>query len=226
MPNIIAIDGPAGAGKSTVARRIARELRYTYLDTGAMYRSVAWKARECGIDIEDAEALRTIAEQLDILFSPLDSDLKQTIRANGEDITQTIRTPEISTLTSRVAAVAPVRAVVVRKQRSIAATADRGVVLEGRDIGSVVFPNADLKLFLTAGPGERARRRVEELLARGLPADFDTTLDEIVERDKRDSERSESPLTKTDDAIEIDTDGLSIDEVTRRIISLWQERQV
>lgn len=152
MPNIIAIDGPAGAGKSTVARRIARELRYTYLDTGAMYRSVAWKARECGIDIEDAEALRTIAEQLDILFSPLDSDLKQTIRANGEDITQTIRTPEISTLTSRVAAVAPVRAVVVRKQRSIAATADRGVVLEGRDIGSVVFPNADLKLFLTAGP--------------------------------------------------------------------------
>ena len=225
MPFLIAIDGPAGAGKSTVARSVAGRLGYTYLDTGAMYRSVAWKSLQCGYAESDADAIEQAARDLALEFTALREDGTQQVRVDGEDITAAIRTPEVSALTSRISTIAPVRAVVVEQQRRIAEAAPRGAVLEGRDIGTVVFPRAQLKIFLTASAAERARRRVEELHARGLDVDAEATLHELMERDERDSHRATSPLAKAADAIEVDTDGLSVDEVVERIAQLWEERQ-
>ena len=225
MPFIIAIDGPAGAGKSTVARKIAQKLEYTYLDTGAMYRSVAWNANRVGADMSSSDQLVRIATEMEIRFSPLSPELSQSVIVNGTDISDEIRTSEISNLTSRVATFEAVRRCVVEQQRRIASAAVRGVVLEGRDIGSVVFPDAQMKLFLTASPVERANRRVEQLRSLGLPVDPDRTLEEIIERDRRDSERKASPLIKAEGAIELNTDNLSIDEVTAQIYAIWQERQ-
>jgi cytidylate kinase len=225
MPFLVAIDGPAGAGKSTVARRIARKLGYTYLDTGAMYRSVAWKALQSDIAAEDADRLEAVARALAIRFSALREDSTQQVWLDGEDVTAAIRTPEVSSFTSRISVLPSVRAVVVDQQRRIAEAEARGVVLEGRDIGTVVFPNAPLKIFLTASPEERARRRVEEMQSRGLRVDADRTLAELLERDARDSHRETSPLAMADDAVPIHTDGLTIDEVVQRILALREERR-
>ncbi len=220
---IIAIDGPAGAGKSTVARQVAASLGYTYLDTGAMYRSVAWKAISASVDLAVEQALEDIARQLNIRFTALTSDGKQQVFADDEEVTDAIRTPEVSELTSRISAFPAVRRVVVEQQRRMGQMAGKGVVLEGRDIGTVVFPNAHLKIFLTASPEERARRRFDELQSRGLAADFAQTLAEQIARDSRDTYRPDSPLVAADDAVQLSTDGLSIPQVVTHILGLHKQ---
>lgn len=224
MPVIIAIDGPAGAGKSTVTRRVALALNLTYLDTGAMYRAVAWKALRESVSLEDADALAQLAQQLEIRFAPLTPDGQQQVYGDGEEVTEAIRTPAVSDATSRIAALAPVRRVVVEHQRRIAREAERGVILEGRDIGTVVFPQAELKVFLTASPEERARRRVAELQARGIPCDFAEVLAGQRERDERDSHRADSPLAAAEDAVLLPTDQLDVGDVVARIVALARER--
>ncbi len=194
MPLTIAIDGPAGAGKSTVARRVASALHLTYIDTGAMYRAVAWKALQTGVDITDAEALASLAQSLNLQFSVLTPDMRQTVQVDGEDVTDAIRTPHVSSITSTISAFPALRRVIVEQQRRLGQSDARGVVLEGRDIGTVVFPDAQVKIFLTASDEERARRRVEDLQAKGMTVDYAQTLAEQRERDNRDSHRADSPL--------------------------------
>lgn len=220
----VAIDGPAGAGKSTVARRVASELGLTYIDTGAMYRAVAWKSAQEGIDLEDAASLESLAERLAIGFSPLDSTFEQRVFVDNADVSEAIRTPENSQRTSIVSAIPGVRAATVATQRRIANESPVGAVLEGRDIGTVVFPDAAVKIFLTASSEERARRRWEQLRISGVDTLFDTVLSEQRERDARDSERATSPLVAAEDAVVLNTDGLSIDEVVRRILAICRER--
>jgi cytidylate kinase len=191
---IVAIDGPAGAGKSTVARAVARALGYTYLDSGAMYRAVALASLRGRDDVAG----------LDIAMD------NGAVRLDGEDVTHLIRTPEVSEKASAVAARPEVRAALVAKQRKLLSHGDW--VAEGRDIGTVVAPDAQLKVFLTASPEERARRRAAEL---GLPVE--QVLADLVDRDERDTGREHSPLTAADDAVEVDTTGLSIDDVVEKI---------
>lgn len=224
MSFVIAIDGPAGAGKSTAARLIATELAYTYLDTGAMYRSVALAAMRAGVEADDASALENIARDLRIEFSPLDEQQRQTVHVGGMDVSDAIRSPEVSSMTSRISAIPSVRSVIVEQQRRIARAASRGVVLEGRDIGTVVLPDAQLKIFLSASPQERARRRIEELRSRGIPVSAENTILEMQQRDARDTGRRESPLVQAQDAVSINTDGMEVGEVVARIVALWRER--
>lgn len=223
MPFIIAIDGPAGAGKSSVARRLATTLGFTYLDTGAMYRAVALASQQQGVSEADEAALAELAQGLTLQFSPLTEEGKQQLAVNGVDVTAAIRTPDVSSLTSKISALPAVRRVIVVQQQQMGAEAERGVVLEGRDIGTVVFPNAQLKVFLTASPEERARRRVEELIERGLPVDYADILQEQIERDLRDSSRTDSPLAAAPDAVLLDTEGLSLPEVVAQILTLYHQ---
>lgn len=220
LPFTIAIDGPAGAGKSTIARRVAAALRLTYIDTGAMYRAVAYKALQLNLDTTDERAMVELADQLPLRLSPLSADLKQQVWIGDEEVTSSIRTPEVSNLTSQVSALSGVRRVIVEQQRRLAATDPRGVVLEGRDIGSVVFPDAPLKVFLTASPEERARRRVRELEQRGTPVDYAQILADQIDRDTRDSNRADSPLLATPDAHWLDTDGRSIESIVQEIVMM------
>jgi len=218
MPVTIAIDGPAGAGKSTVARRVALELDLTYIDTGAMYRAIAWKAVQQGIGADDAEALAGLAASIRLTFSSVSPAGEQKVFIEGRDVTSEIRLPEISNRTSEISALPALRRVVVAQQQELGRSAERGVVLEGRDIGSVVFPDAEVKIFLTASPEERARRRVSELTARGLNATYEEVLAHQKARDLRDSRRVDSPLLAADDAIVLDTDTMTISEVVARIL--------
>ena len=197
---------------------------YTYLDTGAMYRSVAWKALRTEADHTREEAMAEVARRLAIRFTPLTPDGKQQVFADDDDVTADIRTPEVSDLTSRISAFPAVRRIVVEQQRRMGVTAERGVVLEGRDIGTVVFPDAHLKIFLTASPEERARRRVSELRARGFEADYAQTLADQIARDTRDTHRTDSPLAAAPDAVALSTDGLAIPEVVARILALHGAR--
>jgi CMP/dCMP kinase len=197
---VVAIDGPAGAGKSTVARSAARALGFTYLDSGAMYRAVGLMAQRHGGAASDR------AEELDI-------ELGERVLANGEDVTEAIRTPEVSEAASKVATNPRVREALVKKQRDLLASGDW--VAEGRDVGTVVAPDAEVKVFLTASPEERARRRAVE-----LGTDFDTVLRDQALRDAQDIEREHSPLMAAPGAIELDTTGLSIEEVVDRIAEL------
>ena len=224
MALIVAIDGPAGAGKSTVAKQVAAALGLTYMDTGAMYRAVAWKALREGVDLEDAEAIAGLARNIALSLSPLAPDGRQTVHADGEDVTEAIRAPEVSALTSTLSALPPLRHVLVERQRQMGREDGRGVVLDGRDIGTVVFPNADVKIFLTASPEERARRRFEELQSRGLPADFASVLQDQIARDARDTQREDSPLAAAPDAVLLNTDGLSVAEVAARILELCRSK--
>jgi cytidylate kinase len=224
MPFIIAIDGPAGAGKSTVARRVAAELGFTYLDTGAMYRAVAWRALQQGVDTADTAALTRQAQDLRLTFAPLTREGRQRVFVDGVEVTTAIRTPEVSNLTSAISAVPSVRTVIVDQQRQIGRQDIAGIVLEGRDIGTVVFPDAPLKVFLTASPEERAKRRVKELRKRGLQVDYAQILQDQIERDARDSRRATSPLVAAPDAVLLDTDALTVDEVVARILALYRER--
>lgn len=200
-PFVITIDGPAGAGKSTTARLLADTLGYVFLDTGAIYRTVAWLARRQGVDWNDAPRLGVVAATLDLDFRPTPAGVH--VWANGEDVTSAIRSPEISQGASKVSAHGPVREALLELQRRIASQGH--VVAEGRDTGTVVFPQAQAKFYLTADARVRAERRAAELTAKGISATVAETLAEILERDARDSQRAVAPLRKADDAVEIDT---------------------
>jgi len=207
-PMVIAIDGPAGAGKSTVGRAVAARLGLEYLDTGAMYRAVTFAALRRGIDPADADDVASLADAVEMTLDG------SSVVVDGVDATVEIRGREVTAAVSAVAANARVRSELVRRQRSWVATHGGGVV-EGRDIGSVVFPDATLKLFVTASPRVRAERRVAEI--GGDVADVEAS---IIERDRKDSTRADSPLTETSDAVTVDTTGLSIDEVVARVLEL------
>lgn len=213
---VIAIDGPAGAGKSTVAREVARRLGWTYLDSGAMYRCVALAALEAGRDLDDGEALGELAAGLAIEFGQ-GGDGGRTVLLAGRDVSEEIRSPEVSEAASRVSVHAPVREALVGQQRRLIAAGR--YVAEGRDIGTVVSPEAPLKIFLTADEEERARRRAAEL---GRSAE--EVLAEQRERDRRDTSRDHGALRAADDAIELDTTGLTLDQVVERIVELAQRR--
>ncbi len=224
MPNklTIAIDGPAGAGKSTVARMVAVRLGLTYLDTGAMYRSVALHCLRKGVDPCDGTAAEEVAQTLRFRFAP-SPDGSQRIEVNEEDVTEAVRSPEVAAASSRVAVHAGVRRAMVAVQQRLAAQG--GVVMEGRDIGTVVLPSADLKVFLTASAETRAVRRCLELSARGTPQPLSEVLAQIEERDRRDREREDSPLRPAQDAVIVNTDGLSVEDVVERIVALARERE-
>ena len=213
----VAIDGPAGAGKSTVARAVAARLGYTYLDTGAMYRALAWTAIQKEIGPDDPAAVIALAETTDIHLEPGDSDRNATrVFVNGHEITDEIRTPQISALTSPLSAIPEVRTRMVAIQKRIAETG--GIVMEGRDIGTVVMPDADVKVFLTASSRRRAERRSAELAERGVPVEFNQLLREIEERDARDSARAVAPMVPAPDALILDSDPLSAEDVVEEII--------
>ncbi len=206
---IIAIDGPSGAGKSTLSKALATSLGYTHIDTGAMYRSVALLATRQQIPLDDAVALRQLCQQMKLEFRPSGSE--EGVFVNGEDVSMAIRAPEVSLLTSQVAACSTVREELVRMQQQLGEKG--GVVLEGRDIGTVVFPQAEVKFFLSASVEERGRRRFEELRAKGVDVDLQQTIAEVRARDEADSNREHAPLRRAADAIDIDSTSLQIDEV-------------
>ncbi len=210
---VVAIDGPAGAGKSTVSRRLAVRLGYRLLDTGAIYRAVALAAQRAGTSWDDGAGCAAIARALDIDFAFDGAENK--VQLGGQDVSAAIRTPEISQGASKVSALPEVRAALLDLQRRLGTAG--GVVAEGRDIGTVVFPDAGAKFFLTASPEVRARRRYEELRAAGKEVDEAATLREIVERDERDSTRAAAPLKQADDAVLVDSTGLSADAVVARM---------
>jgi cytidylate kinase len=206
---VIAIDGPSGAGKSTVAHLLAERLGYLQIDTGAMYRAVAVLMREDGIDPDDLAAVERFCSTVDIRLERTDG--LQRVYANGRDVTDSIRTPEMSLLTSRISALRPVREAMMLAQRRMGTRG--GVVLEGRDIGTVVFPDADVKFFLSASAEERGRRRYLELVAKGEQVSLVDTILAVTNRDLQDSQRDLAPLRMAADAIAIDSSGRSIDEV-------------
>ncbi len=218
MPRSIAIDGPAGAGKSTIAKKVSQKLGFIYLDTGAMYRTVALKAIKTGIDTKNHQELAIMMDKLDISISH-ENNL-QKIFLDGEDVSEAIRTPQVSVGASNVAVFPEVRLKMVDLQRKIASGID--VVMDGRDIGSYVLPAAELKIFLTASVDERARRRYEELVQKGQPANLEAVRDDIIFRDKNDSSRVLAPLVKAADAIEIDSTILTIDEVVEKILYFYK----
>ncbi|WP_027630768.1 (d)CMP kinase [Ruminiclostridium cellobioparum] len=218
MPRSIAIDGPAGAGKSTIAKKVSQKLGFIYLDTGAMYRTVALKAIKTGIDTKNHQELAIMMDKLDISISH-ENNL-QKIFLDGEDVSEAIRTPQVSVGASNVAVFPEVRLKMVDLQRKIASGID--VVMDGRDIGSYVLPAAELKIFLTASVDERARRRYEELVQKGQPANLEAVRDDIIFRDKNDSSRALAPLVKAADAIEIDSTILTIDEVVEKILYFYK----
>ncbi|MBX3292214.1 MAG: (d)CMP kinase [Acidobacteria bacterium] len=208
---IIAIDGPSGAGKSTLGKMLAKRLGLLYLDTGAMYRAAAMAATNAGISLDDQERVVSAVNRAHIELEGEPDNLL--VSLDGEDVSATIRTPDAAHAASVVSTISGVRQRMVELQRSIGESAPNGCVLEGRDIGSVVFPNADVKFFLTAKTEARARRRFEEDNAKGRETTYEKTLTEIIERDRRDSTRKDSPLVRADGAIKIDTSDLSLDEV-------------
>jgi CMP/dCMP kinase len=213
---IVTIDGPAGSGKSTAARFLAERLGFQFLDTGAMYRAVALECLTAGIDLSDEARVADIARRLDI------DALGPSVRANGRDVTAAIRAPEVSGAASRVAANPAVREAMVRLQRQAAAGHD--IVTEGRDQGTVVFPDALCKFYLTADPNERARRRQRELEEQGEPVAFDTLRAELLERDTRDKTRETAPLLPAHDALQIDTSNMTADEAVRCLETIVRRR--
>jgi cytidylate kinase len=219
---IIAIDGPSGAGKSTLGKRLAKELGLLYLDTGAMYRAVALALLERGIVPDDAARAVCVAEQSNIELSGEPDNLH--VFLNGREISEEIRTPQVSQAASIVSTAPEVRRILVAKQQSLG-NRGAGCVLEGRDIGTIVFPHADVKIFLTAAAESRAARRYSELLARGEQTDFEKTLSEIIERDQRDETREDSPLKVAGDAVLIDSTDSTTEEVFARMLSVVREKQ-
>jgi cytidylate kinase len=221
-PLIVAIDGPAGAGKSTVSKLLARRLGLSFVDTGALYRTVALSVRRQGIATADDPALAAILGRIRISFKAIGEDNR--VFLDGEDVSKEIRTPEISLLASAVSARPVVREGLLGLQRRLALEAPVGAVLEGRDIGTVVFPDADLKFFLEANPDVRARRRYEELFQKGSESTLDAVLADQTQRDRDDSSRAVAPLKAADDAVRVDTSGLPLSEVVQRLELVIRER--
>ncbi|ACK65154.1 pantoate/beta-alanine ligase [Rippkaea orientalis PCC 8801] len=218
---IIAIDGPAGAGKSTVTRRVAKALNLVYLDTGAMYRAIAWLVSKSGVSLEDQGAIAELVTHAKLDFSPPTEGAPLRISINGEDVSEAIRTPEVTALVSQISAQPAVRAKLVSYQQDLGKKG--GLVAEGRDIGTNVFPDAELKIFLTASVQERAKRRWLDFQDQGDGMTLEQLEQDIQQRDYRDSHRSLAPLRQAVDAIEINTDGLTIEEVTDKIIYFYQK---
>ncbi|MGK4198952.1 (d)CMP kinase [Fusobacterium sp. HC1336] len=213
---IVTVDGPAGSGKSTIAKIIAKKYGFTYLDTGAMYRMIALYALENSISLDDTEAVEDMLKntKLDIIGNQF--------FLNGKDVSEEIRTPRVSAIVSPVSAIKEVRVKLVDLQREI--SKGKSVILDGRDIGTVVFPNGDVKIFLVASPEERAKRRLKEYEEKGVETDYESVLASIKERDYLDSTRKESPLKKAEDAHEIDSSTMSIDEVVEAISKYIDEK--
>ena len=204
---VVAIDGPAGAGKSTIAKLAAEKLGYAYIDTGAMYRSVAWKFLQTGKPF-DEDFISGLSKTMLIDFKP-EAKINR-VFVDGTEVTDAIRTPEVTAIVSRVAAIGAVREAMVDQQRRMGEAG--GVLMDGRDIGTVVFPDAELKLFVTASPEVRAKRRVDELEAKGIPASYEEVLENVKKRDYIDSTREESPLRQADDALVLDNSHMTLEE--------------
>lgn len=219
---IVTIDGPSGVGKSTVSRRVAALTGYTYLDTGAMYRGAGWFILERGVSLDDEVAIASLLDNLELeLYPAEDENSDVRVVVNGKDVSDAIRTPEMAMVASKVSALPVVREVLTGIQRQYG---HRGkIVAEGRDIGTVVFPAAGYKFFLDGRPEERARRRVAQLLAKGIQADFQEILAMTVERDKNDSERQIAPLRPASDAVLIDTTTLQVDDVVEKILAVIRQ---
>ncbi|MGC5324532.1 (d)CMP kinase [Brevibacillus sp. SYSU BS000544] len=213
----IAIDGPAGAGKSTVAGQVAAKLGFVYIDTGAMYRALAWAVLQSGLSVHNEESVAALLQDSHIQLQRT-SDGNQHVIWNQEDITTNIRTPEVSNYASIVASHGKVRQQMLTLQRNMATQGS--VVMDGRDIGTHVLPDAEIKVFLTASIQERAQRRYKELLSKGFDANLEQLKQEIAERDKRDMEREVAPLRQAEDAILVDTTGQSIEEVVQHILEI------
>ena len=216
---VIAIDGPSGAGKSTITRLLAERLGYIHVDTGAMFRAVALAIRRSALDTSDEEALMELCKGLNISFDR--SVRGQTVLLNGEDVSAAIRTPEISLLTSRISAIKCVREILLERQREMGKAG--GVVLEGRDIGTVVFPDAEVKFFLTASVEERGRRRYLELKEKGEEVTLKGTVADVARRDEQDEQREHAPLCRAPDAVEIDSSRLSIEQVLELMMGKVKE---
>jgi len=217
LPPVIAIDGPSASGKGTVARRVARRLNFHCLDSGALYRAVAWAGLEAGVDLDDDAAVRHIALKLNVEFKNDDE-----VWIAAREVSDAIREERVSAGASRVAALPGVRAALLGRQRGLRRAP--GLVAEGRDMATVVFPDAALKVYLTASPEERARRRYKQLIDKGLSATMAALLQEIRSRDARDSSRAIAPLQKAGDAIEIDTTRLTVEQVIGEIVSRYEQR--
>jgi len=217
----IAIDGPSGAGKSTLAKSISAKLGYVYVDTGALYRTIGYYAFTHGIDPKDQEAVVAILPEVRVEMN-YGNDGLQHMLLNGQDVTREIRLPEISMYASAVSAHPPVRAFLLEMQRQLART--NNVIMDGRDIGTVVLPNAEIKVFLTATVEERARRRHLELEQRGTPQPFEDVLKDIQQRDYNDSHRATAPLKQADDAVLLDTTELNFEESERAMLEIIKEK--
>jgi cytidylate kinase len=229
MPNLtIAIDGPAGSGKSSLAKRVAQILGYLYLDSGAMYRALALKALRCKIALENCPMLEELARGTHIELTPPTPEQeaagsKNCVFIDGEGVTQAIRTAEVAQAASRLATIAGVREILVAEQQR--AGAGGGVVMEGRDIGTVVFPRAELKIFLEASPEVRAERRWKEHREKGERMTLAQVLEEVRERDRRDRERKVSPLVRASDAVLVDNTTMDVEDTTRLVVMLARERE-
>ena len=215
---VIALDGPSGAGKSTAGRGLAERLGYTFIDTGAMYRALALKALRAGVATDDGEALASLLSRTAIALA----DAGRAVSLDGEDVSAAIRTREVSDAASRGAAHGAVRRAMVERQQEMGRAG--GVVMDGRDIGTAVFPGADVKFFVLADPARRAERRHRELQAAGQAADLKAIEQDVRERDQRDTTRAESPLVRAADAVDVDTTDLGPDEVVERMLAIVRER--
>ncbi|SDC39663.1 cytidylate kinase [Paenibacillus sp. UNCCL117] len=216
----IAIDGPAGAGKSTIARLVAGALGFVYVDTGAMYRAVTWRILEEGLQPDQTDEMISLTQQTDIRLAPGQNG--QAVFVDGREVTGMIRSPEVTGNVSRISAIAGIRAVLTRKQKEMAA--GLGIVMDGRDIGSHVLPDAEVKVFLTASVRIRAERRLKEIRDSQPGVTLEQLMSDIAQRDRMDEQREASPLVKAPDAVLIDTSDLSIDEVVHRILELAGSR--
>lgn len=213
----VAIDGPSGAGKSSIARFVSEKLGFLYIDTGAMFRTLAWKALKCGIDIKSRpESLKDMLASTDLTIERIEGI--QHMIVDGEDVTEFIRTPEVSKAASDIATVGFVREWLLKLERSLAS--QNNCIMDGRDIGTAVLPNADVKIFLTASAEARAKRRLKELLEKGIEVSFDEVLADMKYRDKQDSERETAPLKKADDAILADTSDIGFEESCELVCSI------
>lgn len=219
----VAIDGPSGAGKSTMAKALAAKLGYLYVDTGAIYRTLGLFALSRGVSPSDPEGVAGLLPQAVITMNYGEDGL-QHMYLGGEDVTGAIRTPEVSTAASKVSAIPAVRAFLLEMQRDMAR--NNNVIMDGRDIGTVVLPQADVKIFLTASPQERAKRRHAELVAKGNTDSYETVLRDILERDERDSSRAAAPLQQAEDALLFDTTDYSLEECVDRLLQIVREKTI